>query len=307
MQKVIIDTDIGSDIDDALALGFLGRCGGVELLGVTTVFYKTYTKAMLAGMILDKLNLTVPVIPGFGKTMQLSSSEFKKREKAYFRNQFKALEGAFVENIPEKKDVLIFLKDTFDKYPGQVTLLAIGPLTNIALLIKKYPASAGKIKEIVMMSGCVYAAYPEWNIKNDYPAADIVFNSGIPIKMLPLEVTMKSKLEEKYIKQLECSKKPLPILLAKLTRLWQAGKKVAPTLHDLLAVMAITHPKIMKLEPYRIDIETKGEFTKGMTVISEANWEENWKLKDLKKANVRLATEIQYQKVIEIFMEKVLR
>ncbi|OGF48095.1 MAG: hypothetical protein A2231_08985 [Candidatus Firestonebacteria bacterium RIFOXYA2_FULL_40_8] len=306
MKKIIIDTDIGSDIDDALALGYLGKCKDIEIAGITTVFYQTYNKAMLSGLILDNLKIKARVVAGFGKPVHLSEKEFQEKENKYNKVQFKALEGVEVKNNPEKDGVLEFLKESFSKQPGEITLLAIGPLTNIGLLLKKYPATSKNIKEIVMMGGCVFATFPEWNIINDYLSAEIVFNSKIPIKMLPLELTMKSELFEKHIKTLEKSKNPLPALLGKLTRLWQEGKGRTPILHDVLAAMAITHPEIIKFEPFKINIETKGEHTKGMTVLSETTWENNWKLKDPKKANVLLATEVNYNKVIEIFMETVL-
>jgi len=306
LKKIIIDTDIGSDIDDALALGYLGKCKDIEIAGITTVFYQTYNKAMLSGLILDNLKIKARVVAGFGKPVHLSEKEFQEKENKYNKVQFKALEGVEVKNNPEKDGVLEFLKESFSKQPGEITLLAIGPLTNIGLLLKKYPATSKNIKEIVMMGGCVFATFPEWNIINDYLSAEIVFNSKIPIKMLPLELTMKSELFEKHIKTLEKSKNPLPALLGKLTRLWQEGKGRTPILHDVLAAMAITHPEIIKFEPFKINIETKGEHTKGMTVLSETTWENNWKLKDPKKANVLLATEVNYNKVIEIFMETVL-
>jgi len=162
--KVIFDTDIGDDIDDAYALGFLLRSPEVRVLGVTTAFEDTHLRARLATRFLNSAGREdVPVYEGP-----------KTAGKSHF-TQSQWAEGSPDRTYP---DAIEFMLNTIRRDPGQITLVAVAPLTNVGALIAKDPKTFGKLKRVVLMGGSVAHGYgnkeqpdAEWNIVNDVAAA----------------------------------------------------------------------------------------------------------------------------------------
>ena len=280
IHRVLLDTDIGDDIDDALALGYLGKSRDIFLLGVSTVFLKALERAELGAAELQVLgDFHLPIVAGYSRPMKIKDRIYNQMKKHKPR-QFEILSKIKPMIKPYKMNVLEFLRNNIEAHPGEVTLLTIGPLTNIGLLFKKYPKLASKLKEIVIMGGVVTQPHPEWNILWDPEAARIVFGAGAPIKMIGLDVTLKCVLPEANIRMFERSTRELPVLLGKLIRLWQkqnrkipaSNKKLTPILHDPLAAMAINTPGLIEYKPCRIEIETKGCYTRGTTVPVSNYW-----------------------------------
>jgi purine nucleosidase len=180
--KVIFDTDIGDDIDDAYALGFLLRSPEVQVLGVTTAFEDTHLRARLATRFLNSA--------GRGDVSVYEGP--KTPGKSHF-TQSKWAEGSPDRTYP---DAIDFILKTIGRDPGQVTLVAVAPLTNVGALIAKDPKTFGKLKRVVLMGGSVALGYgakeqpdAEWNIVNDIAAAKALFGSGVPLYMMPLDST----------------------------------------------------------------------------------------------------------------------
>ncbi len=179
---MIFDTDIGDDIDDAYALGFLLRSSEIELLGVTTAFGDTHLRARLTTRFLNAAGRgDVPVFQG-PKT--IARSDFTQRKWA---------EGSPDRTYP---DAIEFMLDTIRKNPGQITLVSVAPLTNVGALIEKDPKTFRKLKRVVIMGGSVEHGYgskvqpdAEWNIANDVAAAKALFASGVPLYVMPLDST----------------------------------------------------------------------------------------------------------------------
>jgi purine nucleosidase/pyrimidine-specific ribonucleoside hydrolase len=316
MKNIILDTDIGDDIDDALALSYLCKSKDINLVGITTVYMNTYKRALLTEVILQALNKThIPVVAGIGKGMTISLKEFNRNVKKHNPRQMDILKDIKISTEPLKINVLDFLNDITKRYEGDITLLTIGALTNIGTFLKKYPNANKRIKEIVTMGGCFFSTISEWNIICDPEAASIVVESGIPIRMVGLDVTLQCRLEENNIKRIERYKTDLCKLLGKLIRLWQkevgrdpfTKRTRVPNLHDPLAAIAINHPEVLKFEPFCIKVETKGKYTRGMTVLTSLGWNYGWKLVPGCKSNVLVATEVNVKKVIDIFMDAILR
>ncbi len=183
-QLVIIDTDIGDDIDDAFALGLALQSPEFRILGITTAFGDTAMREQLVMKFLAATGFAnVPVAAGV-----------PTQPKTTFTQMLYTSGGQLIS--AEKLSGPDFILDQIRKHPGEITLIAIGPQTNLGAAIDKDPATFRKLKRIVMMGGSVYKGYkggapdPEWNILCDIPAAQKVFTSGVPLYVMPLDSTI---------------------------------------------------------------------------------------------------------------------
>jgi inosine-uridine nucleoside N-ribohydrolase len=161
------------------------------------------------------------------------------------------------------------------KYPGEVTLIPIGPLTNIATALNSDPELASMVRAVVMMGGSLSGGNitpaAEFNVYVDPEAARIVFQSGIPITMVGLDVTRKVTLTDEHVRLLEATQNPAGQAAAKIGRNAinhnrEHGYLVGPNMHDSLAVAGFLDPSILKLQDYYVDVETTGELTAGETL-----------------------------------------
>jgi inosine-uridine nucleoside N-ribohydrolase len=161
------------------------------------------------------------------------------------------------------------------KYPKEVTLITVGPLTNVAAALNGDPDLASLVKGIVMMGGSLSGGNitpaAEFNIYVDPEAAKIVFQSGIPITMVGLDVTRHTSLTDDHVRVLEAAQNPVSQAAAKIARHAidhnrEQGFLVGPNMHDSLAVAAFLDPSILKWQEYYVDVETTGELTAGQTL-----------------------------------------
>jgi inosine-uridine nucleoside N-ribohydrolase len=262
-SKVIFDTDIGDDIDDAYALGLLLRSPEVQVLGVTTAFQDTHLRARLAKRFLRAAGRgDVPVYEG-PKTAV--ASHFTQRKWA---------EGSPDRSYP---DALGFVLDAIRKSPGQITLVAAAPLTNVDAMIRKDPETFRKLKRVVLMGGSIALGYNgkkepevEWNILNDVAGAKALFGSGVPLYVMPLDSTEIS-LDPARQAQLFGKKTGMTKALEEMTAEWSAAvKHASPTLFDVVAAAYAVRPEICPMTPMRIEVDDKG-FTRRVTGAANAN------------------------------------
>ena len=194
-MKVLLDTDIGSDIDDAQCLAFLLHEPSVDLVGITTVTGDTVARARIADAICRHAGVEVPILPGSPDPLMIP-----QRQPA-------APQAAGLKNWEHRTDFPIggaveFLRSTIRENPGEVTLLAIGPLTNIALLFRTDPECVRLLDSVVMMIGRftfsdLALPYVEWNSLIDPHAASIVFSeSALRLELYGLDVTRKVVLSK---------------------------------------------------------------------------------------------------------------
>src|SRR4029077_5013317 len=168
-----------------------------------------------------------------------------------------------------------FIRQIVRQYPGEVTLLPIGPLTNIATALKLDSELAGMVKGIVMMGGSLSGGNitpaAEFNVYVDPEAARIVFQSGIPITMVGLDATRKTSLTEEHVRVLDAAQNPVSQAAAKIGRnainhTRERGFLVGPNMHDSLAVAGFLDPSLLTVRDYYGDVETTGELTAGETL-----------------------------------------
>jgi inosine-uridine nucleoside N-ribohydrolase len=169
------------------------------------------------------------------------------------------------------------------KYPHQITLIPIGPLTNIALAVSKDPGIVPLVKDIVIMGGSITGGNvngaAEANIYNDPEAAQIVFNAGWVVTMIGSDVGERTLITRKDVTRLQANHAPQSDFVAKLadfyvTRSEKSGYPGA-AMYDPLAVATVIDPSLVTLKDMHVDVETKGEFTRGETVPNRRGSDEN--------------------------------
>ncbi len=248
---IILDTDIGTDIDDAFALALIINSPEFELLGVTTVSGDTAARARLAAKFLWEAGgkwREVPVVAGMPGAAQ-------PIEQTRWAN-------GFVSPQILKESAVDFMRSKFHRYPGEVTLIAIGELTNVAALIKADPLAAKKIKRIALMGGSIARGYEpgskpdaEWNIKSNPAAAQVVFSSGIPIIMAPLDVTAMLQLDAAGRIRIFNQNTPVASALAAVYQLWNHE---TPTLFDPMAVALAVDPTLCQTKELAVEVDDRG-------------------------------------------------
>jgi len=254
---VIFDTDIGTDIDDAYALAALLQRYEIELLGVTTVSSDAAARARLAAKLLQVAGgkwSRVPVYAGISTPTQY----MKQVEWA----------AGFSSPSLHTSGGVEFMRREINARPGEITLIAVGELTNIAALLESEPGIGRRIRAIALMGGSIYRGYapgskpePEWNIKSNARAAQVVFKSGVPLLVAPLDSTADLKLTPEMRVQIFTRGVPLNDALGALDQIWRYTnhwKGDAPTLLDVLAIELVEPRKPWRLTPLVINVEDDG-------------------------------------------------
>lgn len=238
-MKVILDTDIGTDIDDAWALGYALRSPAFDLLGVSITDGDTAQRARLACKLLSRLGRTnVPVAVG-------RATPATPRDRIDY--QFAWAED-FREYQPVASPAVEFLAEVIRSNPGEVTLIAVGPLQNVGDLVRLHPEVVPLVKRVVLMSGSVGAnafsavAVPEWNVRLAVAEAKAVYAAPWPLTIVPLDATSYVRLEDQERETLRNAATPTTIALETLLRLWTDRPGSRMTLHDQLALAEAQHP-----------------------------------------------------------------
>jgi inosine-uridine nucleoside N-ribohydrolase len=256
-QLAILDTDIGDDIDDAFALALALRSPELHLLGITTAYGDTELRARLVDRYLAAVGRSdIPVAAGVETPHQ---------------NVF--TQAAYAEREPAHKhaDGVDFLLGQIRAHPGQITLIAIGPLVNVGAAIARDPATFARLKRVVMMGGSVDRGYDtekdkhrppdaEWNIARDPAGAKALLASGVPVFVMPLDST-QIHLEEPARERIFSYGSPLTDQLTLLYHQWMDRNEwhaPAPTLFDPVAVTYAVRPDLCPMTPIRLDVDDKG-------------------------------------------------
>jgi len=257
-QLVILDTDIGDDIDDAFALALALRSPELHILGVTTTFGDTELRARLLDRYLGAAGRSdIPVAAG---------------PAAKTDNPF--TQAAYARQAPERKhaDGADFLLSQIRSHPGEITLIAIGPLVTVQAAIERDPATFRKLKRVVMMGGSIYRGYDdgktgehrppdaEWNINRNPAGAQALLAAGVPIFMMPLDST-QIHLQQAQREAIFSHGSPLTDQLTLLYHQWMTGsggQVVTPTLFDPVAVTYAIRPELCPAKPMRLEVDEKG-------------------------------------------------
>ncbi|MEN3337875.1 MAG: hypothetical protein V7647_1551 [Acidobacteriota bacterium] len=256
-MKVVLDTDIGTDIDDAWALGYALKSPSFDLLGVTVTDADTPRRARLAAKLLSRLGRTdVPVAIG----RQTPAVPVDRVDYQFtWAEDFQAYK-------PIAMPAVEFLADLIRRNPGQITLIAVGPLQNIGDLVRQHPDVVPLVRRVVLMSGSIgpnawsSTAIAEWNVKLAIPEAQAVYAAAWPVTIVPLDSTTYIRLEDQERETLRKAGTPLVIALEALLRLWSDRPDSRMTLHDQMALAEAQHPGRFfgRCEPMPLRVDTEG-------------------------------------------------
>lgn len=267
-MKVLLDTDIGSDIDDAICLAYLLAKPECDLLGITTVSGEPEKRAMLASTICKAAGRDIPIFPGAPLPLLVAPHQ-PRAQQAIALDRW-----PHETHFPEGR-AIGFLRDTIRRYPGEVTLLAIGPMTNIALLFALDPEIPRLLKALYMMigaftQGIVFTGMRyEWNALNDPHATAMVYNARPPIhRSVGLDVTLQVQMDATEVRQRFRTPLLRPVL--DMAEVWfQARPEV--TFHDPLAAVSIFDEEVCTYERGQVEVELASARLPGMTYFSKTD------------------------------------
>jgi purine nucleosidase len=264
--KLLLDTDIGSDIDDAVCLAYLLAQPQCDLLGITTVTGDTVQRAAMADAMCRVAGRSIPIYPGAREPLIIPQLQPNVPQAA-------ALERwAHTTDFPPQGVAVEFLRDAIRAHPGEVTLLAIGPLTNVALLFAVDPEIPSLLKELVLMCGMFFPRegkppFAEWNAKLDPHASTIVYRAHPPRhRSIGLDVTLQVNLPAPEVRQ----RFDVPLLRPVLdfAEVWFHHRPFI-TFHDPLAATTIFDDSICQFSSGTVTVDMDKE--PGLTSWAEGD------------------------------------
>jgi purine nucleosidase len=303
--RIIIDTDPG--VDDALAFLLALASPEIKLEALTTtqgnVTLEKATSNALSVLELAHASHNIPVARGslLPLVEPLRASAVVHGESGIGNAKLPAPRAN-----PVPQHAVDFLIERVLSEPGEISIFPIGPLTNIAMAIRKEPRFAGAVKELVIMGGAILeygniTPQAEFNIYVDPHAAHIVFHSGIPITLIPLDVTHKCLFKQEHMDRLMNIDSPISrfirdaveVYLDFSIRLGYQGS----SLHDPLTLATIIAPELLSLKEYYVDVDISGGVSMGKTFADIPNV-----LK--KQANMKVAMNVRGEDFVELFLQR---
>lgn len=259
--KILLDTDIGTDVDDAICLAYLLANPQCELVGITTVTGESEKRAMLASSLCKIVGKNIPIYPGIENPLIIEQLQ-KKAQQA------KALDKWAHEKSFPKFEVIDSMRRVIRNNPGEIILLTIGPLTNIGVLFSVDPEIPSLLKGLVTMAGKFNLNAPaysniEWNSMGDYHATEIVYRSNVPFhKSIGIDISSRVTMDSNQFKEICNHKLLLPVL--DFSKIWFEEWDVI-TFHDPLAAAVIFNDSICSFEKGLVKIELEKENERGLT------------------------------------------
>lgn len=295
-RKIIIDTDVGDDFDDAFALALAARSPEFEILGVVTVFKDVTTRCKEARAVLDAAGRQdVKVYKG-------SSKPIKQTEMLKTPINFDEKLWSYIDDCErygdDFEDGEQFYVNTLENATEPITIITLGAMTNVGKVLSARPELAEKIDELVIMGGAYDYNYSEYNFLCDPEAADVVMSdSRIKKTLVGLDVTFDCHLDAADLKRLKEYGDPLTDVLTKVLN----GKNDMIYLHDPLAVYCAIDKSKVTFKKDSFKIETSGEYTRGYAVRL-TNW--NWKM-DVSVSNAEYGCAVDAEGFIKEYINRV--
>ena len=301
--KLILDTDIGDDIDDALALGLICASPELELLGVTTVFGNVLARARQARTVLKVAGerfARIPVAAGCGASM---ASRPNHGTKAYLQDELPNQDSTCLPEDQlhplDKRHAVNFLIDTLMAGSGDIIPIVIGAMTNLAAAMVMERRIIAKIPRIVAMAAEFKSPFAEWNIQCDPEAAHIVFGSGIPMDVITWDIGHTVMFDQSHVDRLNTSPRPVSQRLAAAIAAWQNAqsdpKKAMPSLYDPMAIATMIQPELCTWRTGTVSVELAGTKTYGFTTFAED-----------KSGKHRIAWDANREQSLEFYLGRIL-
>jgi purine nucleosidase len=308
LERILIDTDPG--VDDALAILFALRHPEIEVVALTPVagnvgLTNTARNALYLTEIAGRPD--IPVAIGCERPL------VRPLEDAAYAHGNDGLHGLSAEpksKTPDRRHAVDLIIEASKQYPGELTVAAVGPLTNVALALLKDPGLAQRLKGIYIMGGAVWESgnvtpAGEFNIWCDPEAAQVVFRSGARISMVGLDVTHKAPVgrKEQAILAARTGDSSCRFIADLLETSFQLGRTQV-AVHDLLTVAAIVAPELIEWEELAVDVEVQSEITRGLTLADRRAWRRST---EQTRTPIRVAKTVNQERFVSMFLSTMTR
>ena len=317
-KKVIIDTDFAMPPqDDALALMLALNSPELEILGISTVAGNRSQEQALVDL-LRLLEIAgreeLPVYAGADMPLVHEVSEYARESHGewYSNEPPKAPPGGYPSKKAETESAVDFLLEASERYPGQISIIALGPLTNIAMAVRQDPDFGGRIRKLFIMGGAI-ASLPdgggnitpnaEFNFWVDPEAARIVLRSGIPVELSPLNVSRKTGFRREQFERIVRADTPLTRLLDETMRsMFQGPDGTGQLMYDQVAVASAIDPSLVKKVELYVDVDVVQGINYGVSVGGERLWPGS---EGARKVWVQY--DLDWERFIVLFIERLTR
>ena len=260
-KKILFDTDIGSDIDDAVCLAYLLCNPDCDLVGITTVSGQARERAMLCDALCKAAGKNVPIHPGTENPLLIKSKQTRAQQAEKLVNHEHSTKF-------EDESAIGFMRNIISQNPGEVTLLAVGPTTNVGLLFATYPKAAEQLGGLTLMCGDFLRGGKalEWNAICDPHACAVVYNTNVKKHVsVGLNVTTLVTMSSSEVRARFTH--PVLKVVADFAEVWFRERDVL-TFHDPLAAVGIFCSDVMKYERGRVDVNIADQELLGATVFA---------------------------------------
>ena len=306
-ERFILDTDPG--IDDALTILYVLASPEVKMEAITIVNGNCPMEqgVINALSVLELMNAThIPVAKGMARPLLLP---VVNAEVTHGKTGLGYAELPAPTTKPDPRHAVKLIRDLVLTDPGEINIVAIGPLTNIAMAVRLYPEIIAAVKHIYIMGGAInhcgnMTPQAEFNIYCDPHAAHIVFHSGIPFTLVPLDVTYQTLLTESDLKKIEESHTPVSDFIGKSSRyvmefLSESQEITGCALNDPLALAAMFQSELLTIQHLVIDVDPDAGVSMGKTFADFYNY-------DGKQQNGFAALDVQARPFVEKFIVRMI-
>jgi purine nucleosidase len=279
-HKIIYDTDPG--IDDAMALLFAHLSPAIDLVGITTVFGNASldTTTRNALYLKEKFSIPAPVYRGTGQPLLLELGD--PPHFVHGDDGLGNINAPDPQIVAGNKSAAEYIVDTVMANPGEISLVAVGPVTNLALALRMNPDIAANLDRVVVMGGALgvnsftgnVTPCAEANIASDPHAADIVFRAAMPVTMVGLDVTMKTVMNHEFMQRLKKNGGEVGEFIYKISRFYDQFHRETLgmdgfSVHDSSAIAYVINPDLFTIDTGALRVVTEG-IAIGQTILSPA-------------------------------------
>ena len=324
MRKIIVDCDIGNgiagaNVDDGLALALALASHEIEVKAVTTVSGNVlnFKACLVARHFLQESGYDVPVYCGSFRALKEPTQKWRERldhgvEKQGLKYLWQDTEENFsLADTGMDSNAVEKMAQIINDNPHEITIIAIGPLTNVAALFNQYPEAVNKIQEIVLMGGCfnVKNYLKDTNFGLDPEAAAVVLESSVPCTMAPFDTTSTTLMKQEDLEEIGNIKNSLCQYLYKTTKPWLVYSKKTRGIdgcwvHDVLTVAYLIDESLFCFKDHFVNIELEGAF-RGKTYIADIGFLKNAdEIQPKSSRKLKIMTAVDNQRLLSLMKQR---